>query len=128
MYRDGIQPLGDIFESYLIPLETRENITICSCKYLQNGLCTNPEKPEICSIFPYSPLAFLPEECGFKGDIFLKREHLMQRIRKLKEEMLDYQTRLTLTHDKSEQRQLNRLIQSHQAFIDKYKVYGSNDW
>lgn len=128
MYRDGIQPLGDIFEEYLQPIETRDNITFCACKYLADDLCTNPDKPEICKVFPYSPLAFLPDGCGFEGEIFLKKENLLQKIRKLKEEILDYKVQADVTRDKSEKRQLQRLIQSHQAFINKYKAYGSLDW
>lgn len=128
MYRDGIQPLGKVFPSYLNPIEKRDNITFCTCKYLENNLCSNPDKPEICKVFPYSPLAFLPDGCGFEGEIFLKKEHLMQKIRKLKEEILDYKIRAATTGDRAEQRQLQRLIQTHQAFIDKYKSYGSSDW
>lgn len=128
MYRDGIQPLGDKFEEFLQPVSTKENITFCTCKYLKDNLCVNPEKPEICKVFPYSPLAFLPEGCGFEGEIFLKKEHLMQKIRRLKEEILDYNVQIETTRDKSEQRQLQRIVQAHQAFIDKYKAYGSADW
>ena len=59
---------------------------------------------------------------GFEGDIFIKLEKLKQKVRKLKEEIIYYNT--ILPEDKSVQ----RIIDRHQSFIDKYKMYGSEDW
>lgn len=128
IYRDGIQPLTTAFEELLIPAEEKGYVTICKCKFLEDNTCTNPEKPQICSDFPYSPLAFLPEDCGYTGEVFLKKEKLKQQVRKLKEEIIHYNALIEVTKDKTEQRQYQRIIDSHEAFIDKYKVYGSKDW
>ena len=64
IYRDGIQTLTKEFEAMLIPVEKREDITFCSCKFLKNKLCINPDKPQECTNYPSSPFAFLPEGCG----------------------------------------------------------------
>lgn len=122
VYRDGIQALTKEFEDNLIKVSQRENITFCSCKYLINNLCTNSQKPNECIIYPSSPFAFLPEECGYSGKIFLEQEKIKQKIRKLKEEIIDYETQLTT--DKS----LQRIIDRHKSFIQKYKMYGSENW
>ena len=122
MYRDGIQVLSPTFSSMLIPVSRTKNITFCSCKFLINNLCTNPEKPKECSDYPNSPFAFLPEGCGYEGYIFMQNERVKQKVRKLKEEILDYSTKL------STEKELKKIIDHHQAFIDKYKQYGSYDW
>lgn len=58
IYRDGIQTLTKEFEAMLIPVEKREDITFCSCKFLKNKLCINPDKPQECTNYPSSPFAF----------------------------------------------------------------------
>lgn len=122
MFRDGIQPLSNDFANMLEKRENRGDITICSCKFLKNNLCANPNKPKECVAYPSSPFAFLSDDCGYEGDIFLKHEHIKQKIRKLKEEILHYEA--LLTEDKSVQ----KIIDRHNAFIEKYKMYGSYDW
>ena len=122
LFRDGVQTLTDEFSKMLIRNEAKGTTTICTCRYLKDNLCTNPNKPKECSEFPSFPFAFLPENCGFEGDIFMKSEKIKQKIRKLKEEIIYYNT--ILEKDKSVQ----RIIDRHQAFIDKYKMYGSHDW
>lgn len=122
MFRDGIQKISPVFEEMLIATDKKENITICLCKYLENNLCTNPQKPEECTNFPSSPFAFLPEDCGYYGDIFIKHENFMQRIRKLKEEILHYET-LILSAQKNDAKQYTKIIKQHKNFIDKHKMY-----
>ena len=122
MYRDGIQTLDEKFERMLAVIGKRENITFCRCKYLEDNLCTNSEKPEICSDFPKSPFAFLPEGCGYEGFVFMENERVKQQVRKLKEEILDYSIRV------KQEPELQRIIDKHQAFINKYKPYGSENW
>ena len=79
IFRDGIQPLTKDFADILVKKETRGNVTICSCKFLENNLCNNPNKPQECINYPSSPFAFLPNDCGYEGDIFIKHEHIKQR-------------------------------------------------
>lgn len=122
VFRDGIQPLTDEFAQMLVQVEKRENVTICSCKYLKDNLCSNSNKPDECKDFPSSPFAFLPENCGYEGYIFIKLEKVKQKVRKLKEEILYYEA--ISKNDKS----VKRLIDQHKAAINKYKMYGSEDW
>lgn len=122
IYRDGIQNLTPEFESLLHPISKTENITFCSCKFLKDNLCNNPQKPEECINYPSSPFAFIPDECGYEGKIFIELENIKQKVRKLKEEIMDYTCQLS--HDKN----LSKIVEHHQAFIDKYKNYGSYDW
>ena len=119
---DGIQPLTSEFEQMLIPVNKTKNITFCSCKYIENGLCTNLNKPKICIDYPSSPFAYLPDGCGFYGEIFIKQENIKQKIRKLKEEIIHYEA--LVSKDKSVQ----KIIDHHQAIIDKYKPYGADNW
>lgn len=122
LFRDGVQTLSDEFVNMLIKLENKGSTTICKCKFLQGNLCANPNKPKECQDFPSSPFAFLPEDCGYEGEIFIKLENVKQKIRNLKEEIIYYNA--ILESDKS----VKRIIERHQAFIDKYKMYGSENW
>ena len=126
LYRDGIEPLTSEFKDMLILQENRDGVAICYCKYLKNNLCTNINKPPECLTYPSSPMAFIPENCGYDGDIFVKKEHLKQKIRKLKEEILDYEAKIS--QNPKEKNQLQKIILRHQAFINKYKPYGSDEW
>ena len=86
LYWDGIMPLSEEFASMLIP---KQDGLYC-CKYLKNNTCTNENKPEICSKYPSSPFAELPEDCGYQGLVFMWNEKIKQKIRKLKEEIIHY--------------------------------------
>ena len=127
MFRDGIQKIDTDFFSLLEPFSKKDNIMFCKCKFLKNNLCTNDKKPEICINYPSSPFAFLPDNCGFYGEIFQKKEEIMQKIRKLKEEILHYETLLPLA-SKEEKREYTVIIEKHKKFISKYKPYGSENW
>lgn len=128
LYRDGIQTLSPEFESMLTPVFERDDITFCKCKFLDKNLCTNPKKPEECTNFPSSSFAFLPEECGYTGYIFLKSEKIKSQIRKLKEEIIHYGTLIETIDNKFEKNQLIKIIQSHKEQIDKFRPFGSDDW
>lgn len=126
VYRDGIQPLGDEFEQILIKKYNKGNVTICECKYLKNNLCTNIDKPQICQDFPSFPFAFIPQECGYRGVMFLKSEHVKQRVRKFKEEIIDYE--IQIKQGTQNKKELQRLINTRRLYIDKFSQYGSSDW
>ena len=124
LYWDGVQPLSEDFASMLLPLDNG----IYTCKYLQNNLCTNSQKPEICANYPSFPFIELPERCDYRGEIFMKREKIQQKIRKLKEEIIHYNALIDTINDKREQNQYQKIIDLHQKQIDKYKEYGSQNW
>ena len=124
LYWDDIQPLTDEFRSMLIPNDNGFYV----CRFLKENICTNQAKPEICINYPSSPFVNLPEGCGYYGDIFMKREKVQQKIRKLKEEIMHYEALIASISDKQEQKQYQKIIYLHQKYIDKYKEYGSQDW
>lgn len=139
VYRDGIQVVDEKFLQNLKPstckdLEYTENIRkmfpnikFYSCKHLSDeNLCTIEEKPDICKNFPASAFASIPETCGYIGEIFSKQEEIKQKIRRLKEEIIHYEALMT-TNDKDKSA-YQKIITSHQKFIDRYKNYGSFDW
>jgi len=122
IYRDGIQNLTPDFAQMLTPVEKKDSVTLCSCKYLENNLCTNPDKPEICKTFPKSPFAFLPDGCGYYGAIFLERENFMKKIRKMEEEIIHYEALITCS-SKDDAKQYAKIIEQHRAYINKYRMY-----
>lgn len=122
IYRDGIQPLSVEFEKLLQPVENKEGIVLCSCKYLINNLCTNPKKPQECIDYPNSPFAFLPDECGYYGLIFSKKESFMQKLRKLEEEIIHYEALINCS-SKDEAKQYQKIIEKHKAYLARYQMY-----
>ena len=122
MYRDGIQPLTPDFVGFLIKGEQKDAVTFCTCKFLVNNLCTNPNKPDICINYPSSPFAFIPDKCGYYGAVFLNRETFMQKLRKLEEEIIHYEALINCS-PKDEARQYQKIIEKHKSYINKYKMY-----
>ena len=103
------------------------NIKFYSCKFISDdNLCTNPEKPIACKNYPSHPLAIIPEDCGYDGEIFIKNEQLKQKIRKLKEEIIYYEALIT-SGDKNKHSYAN-IIENHKKFIEKYSKFGAWDW
>ena len=86
------------------------------CKYC--GIC--------CEIYSSNPVAVVPEECRYTGEIFLKREALKQKIRRYKEEIIHYEA-LINSGDK-ESASYKKIIKSLQKFVDKYSAFGSANW
>lgn len=144
LLRDGIQPLDEDFADQLIPVENalienkiyvQEILDIYpqadffSCKYLVDcNICSKLEKPEICSNFPSKPFAFIHDDCGYIGDQFLKIELQKQKIRKIKEEIIHYETLIETSNNKKDIESYTKIIHVHQRYIDKYARWGSWDW
>ncbi len=123
---DGSMPLTKEFEAMLLPINIEEGIY--TCKHLKENLCTNKNKPDICKNYPSFPFTQLADGCGYEGEIFLKKEKIKHKIRKLKEEKLHYQTLSELTQNKKEQQQYQKLINLNEKAILKYQEYGSENW
>lgn len=144
LIRDGLQPIDDDFLSYLTELSEEEEKNISSdyvakikevfpdakfyfCKNLTTeNECSLKEKPFVCKTFPSSPLAIVPDECGYLGEVFLKNEELKRKIRMIKEEILDYQN-LIETGD-SDSASYKKIIDNLNRFVTKYKDFGSENW
>ena len=128
VYRDGVQRLSDELAILLIPYRKQGNITICKCKYLLNKLCTHPNKPLECQQFPSSAFAFLPEDCAYEGEIFIKHEEIKRKIRIIKEEIIDLKAEFVMTDNKQKKEELTSVIYEKEQEIEKYKQYGAKDW
>ena len=142
--RDGIQALDDNFSKHLIKLSLDEalninetfvkniqkifsDVSFCSCSYLsEDNLYTNPEKPEICQKFPSYPLAFIDDNCGYYGEVFIKSEDVKQKIRKYKEEILYYES--IIASGCKEEKVYKKIIDSLERFIIKYEKFGAQNW
>ena len=142
--RDGIQPLDENFFEQLAPLtvEEAQNIneiyvdnvlknfpeaSFYRCKYLApSNLCSKLNIPELCKNFPSHPFALIPEDCGYIGENFVKKEEIKQKIRRYKEEIIDYQT--LIQTDEKNSRGYIKIIESLERFIKKYQIYGSEEW
>lgn len=69
----------------------------------------------------------LPEECKFKGWIFLKREEVKQKIRRKKEKILSLNIKLEAS-DGIKRKRILKDIEKYQKEIDFYRKYGSDNW
>lgn len=106
------------------------NLTFYRCKYIQdNNLCgIYDERKNLCKIFPNSPWAVVPPGCGFEGWLFLKREEVKQRIRKLKENQLYFRLKLQHASDSEQIKALKDAIKSIDDIVMQYEVFGASDW
>ena len=126
LYWDGFKPLTPEFETMLIPLENRNNFY--KCKFLKDNLCTNPQKPDICINYPASPFTEIPDNCAYYGILFMESEKIKQLIRKSKEDILHFEALMKIISDESEKQRYQRIIDSHNKLILKYKDFGSLEW
>lgn len=128
-FLDTFIPYPSIDEVLKIDRETVENIsdwdlkTFYRCKYLRDdNLCSIYEdRFEACKKYPSSPFTELPEGCGFSGWAFQEGEKIKQAIRKLKEELLNYETELKTSSSSKERNQLQKLIDITKGKIDRYE-------
>jgi hypothetical protein len=81
---------------------------------------------DFCIKYPSHPLALIPDECNFYGEIFIKSEELKQKIRKYKEEIVFYESMITA--NPKEEMSYRKIITSLQRFVDKYLPFGSEEW
>ena len=70
----------------------------------------------------------MPPGCGFEGWLFLKREDVKQRIRKLKENQLYFRLKLQHASDSEQINALKDAIKSIDDIVMQYEVFGASDW
>ena len=106
------------------------NMTFYRCKYLQDdNLCGRYEtRLTLCKHFPASPWAIVPPGCGYEGWLFLKREEIKQKIRKVKEELIELQLLKTKVKDKETLEKIKAVEEKMHNSIATYKKYGSENW
>lgn len=107
-----------------------KNLTFYRCRHIMdNNLCgIYQNRKKLCDNFPVSPWAVAPPGCGFEGWLFLKREERKQRIRKLKENLLDFDLMLKDPINEKDRGKILEAIEKTKDIIDYYSRYGSEDW
>lgn len=107
-----------------------DNLTFYTCKHLrEDNLCGRyEERKTLCRHFPASPWAIVPPGCGFEGWLFLKREEIKQKIRKVKEELIELELLKTKIKDEETLAKIKSVEEKMYKSIDTYKKYGSEDW
>lgn len=79
-----------------------------------------------CSLNPEDYWQNFPEGCLLAGRNFIKRENDMKLVRQAKEELLNYQIL-----KKNNPENLTKIIAKEKSLlslINKYKIYGSENW
>ncbi len=106
------------------------NITFYKCKYLfDDNTCSRYEdRLLLCKHFPASPWAIVPPGCGYEGWLFLKREEEKQRIRKVKEELLELQLLKNKTTSTEMLLKIAAVEAKMHVTIDMYRKHGSDNW
>ena len=144
LVRDGFQIIDEDFFSGLYELSEDDaksinknyvesilkvfsDIKFYGCKNLSSdNKCLLEERPIFCANFPSTALAMIPEECACLGDIFIKNEQLKCKIRKIKEEILDYE--MLIENGDKNSASYKKIIDNLTRFVTKYKDFGSEDW
>ena len=122
--------VDNILERFKEDNRPTDNMTFYTCKYLrEDNLCGRyEERKALCKHFPASPWAIVPPGCGFEGWLFLKREEIKQKIRKVKEELIELELLKTKVKDEETLTKIKNVEEKMHKSIDTYKKYGSEDW
>lgn len=76
---------------------------------------------------PTSPWDEMPNNCGFNGWLFQRREEIMQKVRKLKEELILIEIALKTLSGEPLTRAKAR-VEEIKNVIHTYSKYGSKNW
>lgn len=106
-----------------------DNLTFYTCKYIgEDNKCSKYlERKELCKVFP-KPWAVAPPNCGFEGWQFVKRETHKQKVRLLKEELLDMETQFKKAKSNTQRKKIERVIQKIKETLELYAQRGPIDW
>ena len=107
-----------------------EEMTFYKCKYLDdNNLCTRYEdRLLLCKHFPASPWAIVPPGCGYEGWLFMKREEVKQKIRKVKEDLLELDLLKKKTKSPEILQKIDTVEKKMLRSIEVHKNHGSENW
>ncbi len=105
-------------------------LTFYYCRYvLDNNLCSiYEERPALCKVCPSSGWAVTPPGCGFEPWLFLRREEVMERVRKHKEELIELQIMKRKTRDEKLLQKIYSVERKLNAAVDLYTEKGSKSW
>lgn len=107
-----------------------DELTFYHCRFIgDDNLCGRYETRKIlCDHFPSTPWAIVPPGCGFEGWLFMKREETKQKIRKVKEELIELQL---LKRKKLSDEMLAKIEAVEKKMynsIELHKKHGSEFW
>lgn len=107
-----------------------EDMTFYCCKYLldDNSCSRYEDRMLLCKHFPATAWAIVPPGCGYEGWLFMKREEVKQKIRKLKEELLELELVKSKTTSPDILLKISAVQNKMQNSIKLYAKYGSENW
>lgn len=108
----------------------KNNIKFYKCRYIQdNNLCGIYQyRKELCDRFPSSPWAVAPPGCGFEGWLAEKREEMVQKVRKQKENLKIAERLLEEAETDEQKERIKITINNIKETINVFAKYGANDW
>lgn len=126
----SVQAAMEVDEQIVKNIPDYQNRTFYKCRYLRDdNLCSRYEtRLEVCKLFPSSPWAIFPPECGFEGWLFQEKEAHKKKIRQLKEEKIYYNAKLKTDISKKEKQLYQKLIKQIDSRINLYSKYGAENW
>ncbi len=106
------------------------DMTFYRCKYLSDdNLCTRyNDRLTLCKHFPASPWAIVPPGCGYEGWLFLKREEAKQKIRKVKEDLLELELLKSKNNPPDVMLKIEAVEKKMLHSIEIYKKHGAENW
>ena len=122
--------IDNIIKRYNEDNKPTDTLTFYTCEYIrEDNLCGRyKDRKPLCKRFPASPWAIVPPGCGFEGWLFLKREEIKQKIRKVKEELIELELLKTKVSDEETLAKIKSVEENMYKTINTYKKYGSEDW
>ncbi len=107
-----------------------KNMTFYKCRFIrEDNLCGRYEERKLlCKHFPSSPWAIVPPGCGFEGWLFWKREETKQKIRKVKEDLLELELLKSKTKDPETLLKIAAVEKKMYNSIELHKKHGSEFW
>ena len=120
----------NIIERFKKNSKPTDNLEFYTCRFLgEDNLCRiYKNRKTLCKHFPSTPWAIVPPGCGFEAWLFLKREEAKQKVRKLKEELIELALLRTKVTDEQVLSKISSVEEKINDIINKYKKYGSEDW
>lgn len=105
-------------------------MTLYKCKYISDdNLCTKYEdRLLLCKHFPSSPWAIVPPGCGYEGWLFMKREEIKQKVRKIKEELIELNLLKSKSTSPDTLLKIAAVENKMHKIIEMYKKHGSDCW
>ena len=70
----------------------------------------------------------IPEACGYEGFMFMQREIVKKKIRKLKEDVMDFKIDLNNAKTQEDKAKILAKIKENEEIINSFAKYGSKDW